>query len=170
MKKTLYLSIASGLGSGFTPKAQGTVASLLYLLVFYLLVSLGVQGIFSQVILLIVISIAGLYATIFCLKEKLHHKYGKQKISYNATHDDDPSFVVIDEWAGMQFALLTCSDLNPVKMLIAFLLFRIFDVIKPKPISDLEKIGGAFGVMLDDLAAGLAALSILIILEHANFF
>ena len=66
----------------------------------------------------------------------------------------DPSVVVVDEMAGM-----TCSLLFLPKTLIvwfaAFLLFRFFDILKPYPIRQLENIKGGWGIMLDDIGAGI---------------
>ena len=76
----------------------------------------------------------------------------------------DPSWVVIDEWAGLAAALIGTYTLP--SMLVALVLFRFFDIFKPWPISWLDRnIGGAFGVMLDDVAAGLASLLVLMALR-----
>ncbi|TVR40493.1 MAG: phosphatidylglycerophosphatase A [Planctomycetota bacterium] len=77
----------------------------------------------------------------------------------------DPSQVVIDEVAGLWLALALLALVLPSLMqtaaigtiVIAFLWFRLFDVWKPWPISRLERLPGATGIMADDLAAGLAA-------------
>lgn len=68
----------------------------------------------------------------------------------------DPPQVIIDEIAGMSVALLALPfqwyDLGAV-----FLLFRLFDVVKPAPIPRLERLPGGFGIVADDIAAGLLA-------------
>jgi len=69
---------------------------------------------------------------------------------------EDPGFVVIDEVAGQWIALLGC----PVDWrhgLIAFVLFRLFDITKPFPARQLERLPEGWGVVFDDLAAGLYA-------------
>ena len=74
----------------------------------------------------------------------------------------DPSQVVIDEYAG-QWLTLACLPLaagiaSPwAVLMVSLLTFRLFDIVKPWPISALERLPGAWGVMADDLAAGLAA-------------
>jgi phosphatidylglycerophosphatase A len=69
----------------------------------------------------------------------------------------DPSVVVIDEVCGMLIALIGLS-LTPLTVLVAFLLFRLFDIVKPYPISWAERrVPGGWGIMVDDLLAGLAA-------------
>lgn len=69
----------------------------------------------------------------------------------------DSSIIVIDEVAGVWITLLA-STLSPLSIVLAFVLFRVFDVLKPWPISWLDRnCSGAFGVMIDDVAAGIMA-------------
>lgn len=69
----------------------------------------------------------------------------------------DSSIIVIDEVAGIWITLLAVT-FEPLSIIGAFVLFRAFDVLKPFPISWLDRnLKGATGVMMDDLAAGLAA-------------
>jgi phosphatidylglycerophosphatase A len=71
----------------------------------------------------------------------------------------DPQFVVIDEVAGQWIALLFCpADLR--HGLIALILFRLFDITKPFPIRRLESLPEGWGIVLDDVAAGLYALGV----------
>ena len=69
----------------------------------------------------------------------------------------DPGFVVIDEVAGQWVALLLMPPLWP-NALLAFLLFRFFDILKPPPIRQLEALPEGTGIMVDDLGAGIFAL------------
>lgn len=74
----------------------------------------------------------------------------------------DPGQVVIDEVAGLWTALACCPpwllEHRPLSGFVTcFLLFRLFDVAKPWPLSSLERIGGGLGIMADDLGAGLLA-------------
>jgi len=68
----------------------------------------------------------------------------------------DPREIVIDEVAGFLLTMLflPCSWLT---ISLGFIFFRFFDILKPYPIKQLEKLRGGFGVVLDDLAAGLYA-------------
>ncbi len=75
--------------------------------------------------------------------------------------DPDPSRVVIDEVAGQLTAVAIVAPVDWWTMLGAFLLFRIFDVLKPLGIRRLEAIPNGWGIMLDDLAAGLLAAAVL---------
>ena len=73
---------------------------------------------------------------------------------------DDPSSVVIDEVVGVWVALLMASDW--VTAVVALLLFRVFDILKPLGIRSLDRRRGAFWVMADDLLAGVYAAVCLI--------
>ena len=68
----------------------------------------------------------------------------------------DPGAVVVDEVAG-QMVALALLPLSPATMAAGFLLFRLFDIVKPFPARRLESLPGGFGIMADDLAAGLYA-------------
>jgi phosphatidylglycerophosphatase A len=70
----------------------------------------------------------------------------------------DPQFVVIDEVAGQMVALIAVP-LAWKPVLAAFLFFRVFDIVKPPPVRQLEAIPEGSGIVLDDIAAGLYALS-----------
>lgn len=70
---------------------------------------------------------------------------------------EDPGFVVIDEVAGQWIALIAIRP-DVVHTVLALMLFRLFDVIKPWPIRRLERLHGGMGIMLDDVAAGALAL------------
>ena len=76
--------------------------------------------------------------------------------------DSDPSWIVIDEAAGLGVALLPFAFApSPAAAVFAFVLFRAFDAAKPPPVSHAERAPGAMGVLLDDLVAGaLAALGV----------
>jgi phosphatidylglycerophosphatase A len=78
---------------------------------------------------------------------------------------EDPGHVVIDEVAGQWLTLVVCRPDWP-HALVALLLFRVFDIAKPWPIRKLEALPGGWGIMLDDLAAGLFGLVTLLILQH----
>jgi phosphatidylglycerophosphatase A len=77
----------------------------------------------------------------------------------------DPQFVVIDEVAG-QLVSLIAVPLAWKTFLSAFILFRIFDIIKPPPVHQLEALPEGAGIVLDDVAAGLYALLVMHLLLH----
>jgi phosphatidylglycerophosphatase A len=72
---------------------------------------------------------------------------------------EDPSQVVIDEVAGQLIALIAISA-DWQHAAISLLLFRAFDILKPPPIRQLERLPTGTGIMLDDVAAGLFALAV----------
>jgi phosphatidylglycerophosphatase A len=77
---------------------------------------------------------------------------------------EDPGFVVIDEVAGQWIALLGCPfDLRHAA--IALVLFRLFDITKPFPARQLESLPGGWGIVFDDVAAGLYAWGIAALLR-----
>jgi phosphatidylglycerophosphatase A len=84
-----------------------------------------------------------------------------------ATDDKDPGYIVIDEVAA-QFLTLAAAPLDWRAYLAGFVLFRIFDIWKPFPIRRLERaVPGGLGIMLDDIAAAIYALILLVIGEGA---
>jgi phosphatidylglycerophosphatase A len=74
-----------------------------------------------------------------------------------ASASKDPQFVVIDEGAGQLIALIAVP-LAWKTFLAGFILFRAFDIIKPPPVRQLEKLPEGTGIVLDDVAAGILAL------------
>jgi len=77
----------------------------------------------------------------------------------------DPQFVVIDEVAGQLVALIAVP-LAWKSFLAGFILFRVFDILKPPPVRQLEAIPEGAGIVLDDVAAGLYALVVMHLLLH----
>ncbi len=140
------LALATGLGVAYlTPFAKATLASAVTVAVYAALT----WGNVSFNLLLIPV-IAAIFFVGVAVSARV-----------KTDDDPDPSLVVIDEVAGQ---LTACLILVPVEwwtMLAAFLLFRVFDVLKPLGIRRLEAVPNGWGIMLDDLAAGvLAALVI----------
>ena len=99
----------------------------------------------TQILIIMTIVFFGLFLC-YC-----YSKYNKDK---------DPSFIVIDEFAGMSIALFLVPKVFYL-YLLSFLLFRIFDIFKPGLISHSEKIGYGIGIMLDDIISGIIALSLI---------
>ncbi len=76
----------------------------------------------------------------------------------------DPGQVVIDEVAGQLVPLCVAAPTWKY-MLAAFILFRGFDIVKPPPVRQLEALSGGTGIMLDDIAAGIYALLVVLLLH-----
>ncbi|MGB6112431.1 MAG: phosphatidylglycerophosphatase A [Acidobacteriaceae bacterium] len=71
----------------------------------------------------------------------------------------DPSFVVADEVVGQWIALIAAGT-RPWEWLLAFLLFRAFDILKPPPARQFDRMHSGFGIMMDDVAAGIYAMAV----------
>ena len=82
-----------------------------------------------------------------------------------ASHSQDPQFVVIDEVAGQLVALIAVPFAWKT-FLAGLILFRVFDMSKPFPIRQLERLPGGTGIVADDLAAGLYAVAVMHLLLH----
>ena len=80
--------------------------------------------------------------------------------------DPDPHHIVIDEWVGMWIPLMfiNYNYLNFVLILISFFIFRLFDIFKPWPINKFEKLPHAYGVLGDDIIAGIFTLFCMLII------
>ena len=136
--------LVCGLGSGFAPKAPGTFGSLAAVVIWWFL--LGHLSLPLQLLVILATTAVGTWLT--------HRVQGRYQVS-------DPGSIVVDEFAGQWIALLL-APMTLWGMLAGFALFRLFDIWKPWPIGALERgVRGAFGVMIDDLAAGLIALAVL---------
>ena len=136
--------IACGFGSGFAPHAPGTFGSLAAVVVWWVL--LQPLGLIGQLVVIGGTTLLGIWVI-----GRVRQRYGV----------GDPGAIVIDEFAG-QWIVLLALPLEPLSVLLGFGLFRLFDIWKPWPVSWLEQnVGGGFGVMIDDLAAGILGLSVL---------
>jgi phosphatidylglycerophosphatase A len=83
----------------------------------------------------------------------------------HASGREDPGFIVVDEVAA-QWLVLVAAPLDWRAYLAAFLLFRVFDIVKPWPVRAIERrVAGGLGIMLDDVAAALYAILVLLIGE-----
>jgi len=136
---------------GYIPGAPGTWASLLAVMIWLLL---PVQSIVVQILIVSFAFLIGIYVS------------GLSEVNSGIV---DPSFIVIDEVAGMWLALLLLPRLPYPHyltiVLLAFVVFRILDITKIFPINKLEQMSGGFGIMMDDIAAGLlTAISINLII------
>ena len=153
--------LTSCFGLGWLPFAPGTYGSVPPAIVFVVLCRTGAS---AQLILTAMITLA-LAGALVCI--------GLTPAAMAATGKNDPREVVADEFAGQALALLpislltTCTFSNSQIWIItalAFGLFRMFDIAKPWPIRKLEKLPQGWGILADDLMAGLYAAVCLVIL------
>ena len=138
--------IAAGGGAGFSPYAPGTAGSAVAALVGAGLLKLHPTALITAAL---TASLVGFWAV------------------RAARVDGDPGWVVIDEFAGQLIALLGLAHPSGTGLLAAFLLFRLLDIVKPGPIGWADRQTGAFGIMADDIVAGLIAAGLLLGLRAA---
>lgn len=130
--------LATVFGSGYSPIAPGTAGSAVGVVAYWALVQLPQPVAFAVMAAVLVLGTAA-----------AHHVA-------RSTGREDPGLVVVDEVAG-QWVSLLFLPLTPATAVAAFFLFRIMDILKPWPARDLEKLHGGFGIMADDLMAGIYA-------------
>lgn len=135
------LMIATGFGSGFSPVAPGTAGALLALLLWvvgYLLLPFALLQVILAVMVLL-FTVLGIYTS-----GVMERYWG-----------EDPSRVVVDEMVGVWIPLLVVPDGGWWYVLAAFVLFRLFDIVKPLGVRRMERFGGGVGIMMDDILAGV---------------
>ncbi|ASQ89994.1 phosphatidylglycerophosphatase A [Prosthecochloris sp. GSB1] len=152
MKDFIARFIGSCAGLGYVPFAPGTVTSLAAVLFFtvfprFLQPEYALAGI-------ALVCFAGIWSA-----DIMEKRYGH-----------DPSQVTIDELAGQWIALLFLPG-GWITSALAFAAFRFFDIAKPEPVNSSQKLPGAWGIMADDLIAGIYAnLSVRIALWLLSVF
>jgi len=82
-----------------------------------------------------------------------------------ASRTEDPQFVVIDEVAG-QWITLLFAPVTWKTLVVGFILFRGFDIVKPPPVRQLERLPEGTGIVADDVAAGALSLAVMQLLLH----
>jgi phosphatidylglycerophosphatase A len=130
--------LSSGFGSGLVPVAPGTAGTVVGIPACLICLPLPWFLRLLAVIALLVLSIY--------VSGRAEEIYGKK----------DDQRIVIDEIAGFQVTMLPVA-ITGLHLLLAFILFRIFDIWKPFPISRLQDLPGGWGVVLDDVMAGIYA-------------
>ena len=139
--------LATGLGSGLSPVMPGTCGSLVALAPCFLLSHVG--GGWPWIL-----AAGVLFASI-----------GSVLLARGLPGArPDPGWFVLDEAAGLWLALLATQPPPTWVLAAGFALFRVFDILKPPPLRRLERVGAGFGILLDDLGAGLYALVLLRVL------
>ncbi len=151
MTRLIAKTFGSVFGIGYLPFAPGTFGSLAAVLIYLFFPALAPLGIFVPLIILT--SALGVWAGGIMEKE-----YGK-----------DPSSAVIDELAG-QWLALAALPAAPVAVFLSFVFFRLYDIWKPGPVDRAQNLPDGWGIMVDDLLAGLLAnLSVRLVLVLLPF-
>ena len=125
-------------GAGYAPVASGTVGSAVALVLLWLIPFTPMALVWTT----LGVTLLGIWSG------------GRVE---RAVGQKDPGIIVIDEVAGMALSVLFLPRTIPV-LLVAFFLFRLFDVWKPFPARESQALTGGLGVMVDDLIAGVYAL------------
>jgi phosphatidylglycerophosphatase A len=143
--------VSTWFGAGLMPKAPGTWGSAAALPFAWGLMSMGGP----------VVVLAAIVACFMI-------GWWASSVYVRRTGAEDPGEVVIDEVAG-QWLVLLAAPLDPLSYLVAFVLFRLFDIWKPWPVRWADRrVGGGLGIMLDDILAGLYGLGLMILLNHVR--
>ena len=135
--------LAFGFGAGLSPRAPGTVGTLAAVPIYLLILQLPLWAYLLSVLLF---AVAGVYICGYSAKDLGKH---------------DHQSIVWDEIVGFLLTL-TAIPYSIVNIVLGFIIFRLFDIVKPWPISYLDRrVTGGLGIMLDDIVAGLFSLAIL---------
>lgn len=135
--------LASGFGLGRIPLLPGTVGSLAGLLLAWF--TSGLSG-WLQVLLFVLFTLTAI---------------GISERAEQLSKTQDPEFIVIDEMVGMWATMLFLWRFDATAMIVGFLLFRLFDVLKFFPLNLFEGFRGGLGIVMDDFAAGMLANTLL---------
>jgi phosphatidylglycerophosphatase A len=150
--------LATGFFSGYIPWASGTFGSLAGILL-YLIPGASDPAVFPALIA------AGFGVGVYCagrVAEAEGNRLSRSAAAAKAMFQPgshaqaDPSIVVIDEIVGMWISVAGIAP-GIAPYAAAFFLFRLFDVLKPEPARWLERLPGGWGIMLDDVVAGIYA-------------
>jgi phosphatidylglycerophosphatase A len=139
-------AISTWFGCGYSPKAPGTVGSAAAIVIAILVERFAPFPPAWFALWAAALSVPGIWAA------------GETARSLNL---EDPQIVVVDEVAGQWLALAGARVLDWKSYLAAFVLFRLFDIWKPPPVRQFERLPGGLGIVADDLMAGLYAALVL---------
>jgi len=143
-------TIATWFGCGLVPKAPGTMGTLGAIPLYLLVAHFGQPGVAAAAL---AVTAMGIWAGSVVARE-LDKK--------------DPQIVVVDEVAGFLVTMLPVRDVSWLAVLIGFVAFRAFDIIKPWPARRLEALPGGWGIVLDDIAAGVFGALVMVALRLAK--
>jgi phosphatidylglycerophosphatase A len=155
MRISIANLISTWFGCGLAPIAPGTVGSLAALAIAWVLSRYGAWPPWWFLPLAVVGTPLAIWAA------------GQTAI---ACKQKDPGRVVVDEVLGQWVALAGAISLNVRAWIGAFVLFRLFDIWKPVPVRNLEKLPGGTGIVADDLMAGVYAALVLFIAGCFNLY
>ena len=147
----IAITVATGLGAGFIPKAPGTAGAIEGVLLYLLMEKLQLAAYFPHAIIFFLI-----LGTWSAYRVELFWGEDSQRI-------------VVDEIAGQMIVFGLAAGRYPLSafdVVTGFVLFRLFDIVKPFPLRRLEKFKWGVGVMADDVGAGIYALLVLTLIRY----
>lgn len=146
--------VATALGAGRLKPGPGTWGSLAATVAWFAAADLthasAVAVVWATVAAAVAVTLVGIPASTIVERES-----GRE----------DPGFVVIDEVAGQWITLIACP-VNWEHALLGLALFRLFDIWKPWPVRKLERLPAGTGIMMDDVAAGVLGLIVMLVVRH----
>jgi phosphatidylglycerophosphatase A len=140
MARKLAIVLATWFGAGYSPVAPGTAGSLAAVIIAWLLHRYAGAGAWTFGLMALAAFLPAVWAA------------GETAI---AVGKEDPGLVVVDEVVGQWLTLAGAAAFNWKSWLLAFALFRIFDIWKPAPVRQLERLPGGWGIIADDGMAGI---------------
>ena len=144
---------AVGFGSGLLPKAPGTMGTLAAIPLYLFMTSVLDLGLWQYIAIVVLASVIGVYICASASKAMGVHDHGA---------------IVWDEIAGYGITMIAAPQ-GWLWVILGFALFRFFDIVKPGPIGWLDKnTHGGFGIMIDDVLAGVFALAGVQIIYYAT--
>ena len=147
--------IATWFGCGYAPVGPGTAGSIAALAIAWFLVRYAAW----QPLWFLALALAATAPSVWAADQ-----------TARALNQKDPGIVVVDEVLGQWIALAGARHLNVKSWLGALVLFRLFDIWKPVPVRNLEKLPGGAGIVADDLMAGLYAALVLFLTGCFNLY
>jgi phosphatidylglycerophosphatase A len=147
--------IATWFGCGYAPKAPGTAGSLAALLIAIALNWVGGYGRWTLLLLTALLLAPGIWSAGVVAKR---------------TNQPDPQIVVVDEVIGQWITLAGAATFNWTTPLAAFVLFRLLDMWKPAPARQFENFPGGWGIVADDVMAGVYGALAIFVLDHLHVF
>jgi len=148
----LALIVATWFGCGYAPRGPGTAGSLAALVLAWLLNRYAGVSSIQLAWLALLLAIPGIWAA---------------DVVARSSGIKDPQMVVVDEVVGQWMTLAGANVLNWKSWLLAFALFRLFDIWKPPPVRRLERLPGGLGIVADDAMAGVYGA---LVLSAAGWF
>jgi phosphatidylglycerophosphatase A len=148
------LLLATWFGCGYAPVAPGTAGSLAAMVIAIAIHAAYGAGRGTLLLMAAILLVPGIWAAGLIAKRERR---------------EDPPIVVVDEVIGQWVTLAGASTLNWKSYLAAFALFRILDVWKPPPVRQLERLPGGWGIVADDVMAGVYGALAIVVIDRMHF-